>query len=39
MWDSGVRIAPRDPRVSGVFSPTGAAVAKDGGFVVNVRWG
>ena len=31
--------ATRDPRVSGVFSPTGTAVAKDGGFVVNGRWG
>src|SRR5215204_3894854 len=24
-----------DPRISGVFSPTGTAVATDGGFVVN----
>jgi alkylation response protein AidB-like acyl-CoA dehydrogenase len=30
--------ADRDPRISGVFSPTGAAVRKDGGFVVNGRW-
>lgn len=30
--------ATRDPRISGVFSPTGTAVAKDGGFVVNGRW-
>jgi len=29
----------RDPRISGVFSPTGTAVPKDGGFVVNGRWG
>ena len=28
-----------DPRISGVFSPTGTAVPKDGGFVVNGRWG
>ena len=28
-----------DPRISGVFSPTGAAVPKDGGFVVNGKWG
>jgi alkylation response protein AidB-like acyl-CoA dehydrogenase len=28
-----------DPRISGVFSPTGTAVRKDGGFVVNGRWG
>lgn len=27
-----------DPRISGVFSPTGTAVAKDGGYVVNGRW-
>ena len=31
--------ATRDPRISGVFSPTGTAVAKDGGFLVNGRWG
>ena len=28
-----------DPRVSGVFSPTGNAVRKNGGYVVNGRWG
>jgi 3-hydroxy-9,10-secoandrosta-1,3,5(10)-triene-9,17-dione monooxygenase len=28
-----------DPRISGVFSPTGTAVRKDGGLVVNGRWG
>jgi alkylation response protein AidB-like acyl-CoA dehydrogenase len=28
-----------DPRISGVFSPTGTAVRTDGGFVVNGRWG
>jgi alkylation response protein AidB-like acyl-CoA dehydrogenase len=28
----------RDPRISGVFSPTGTAVPKGGGFVVNGRW-
>lgn len=28
-----------DPRISGVFSPTGTAVATDGGLVVNGRWG
>jgi 3-hydroxy-9,10-secoandrosta-1,3,5(10)-triene-9,17-dione monooxygenase len=27
-----------DPRISGVFSPTGTAVAVDGGFRVNGRW-
>lgn len=27
-----------DPRVSGVFSPTGTAVRKGSGFVVNGRW-
>ncbi len=27
-----------DPRMSGVFSPTGTAVRQDGGFVVNGRW-
>jgi alkylation response protein AidB-like acyl-CoA dehydrogenase len=31
--------ASRDPRISGVFSPTGTAMPKDGGFVVNGRWG
>ena len=29
----------KDPRISGVFSPTGKAVRKSGGFVVNGRWG
>ncbi len=29
----------RDPRISGVFSPTGTAVPKGGGYVVNGRWG
>lgn len=28
-----------DPRISGVFAPTGTAVVKDGGLVVNGRWG
>ena len=28
----------RDPRIAGVFSPTGTAVRKDDGFVVNGRW-
>ena len=28
-----------DPRISGVFSPTGTSVRKDGGFVVNGKWG
>jgi 3-hydroxy-9,10-secoandrosta-1,3,5(10)-triene-9,17-dione monooxygenase len=27
-----------DPRISGVFSPTGAAFRRDGGFVVSGRW-
>jgi len=31
--------ATRDPRISGVFSPTGTAVRKNGGFVVNGKWG
>jgi alkylation response protein AidB-like acyl-CoA dehydrogenase len=31
-------LASRDPRISGVFSPTGAAVRERGGFVVNGRW-
>lgn len=31
--------ASRDPRISGVFSPTGTAVRKNGGLVVNGRWG
>ena len=29
----------RDPRITGVFSPTGTAVRKNGGYVVNGRWG
>jgi alkylation response protein AidB-like acyl-CoA dehydrogenase len=29
----------KDPRVSGVFSPTGTAVPKKGGYVVSGRWG
>jgi alkylation response protein AidB-like acyl-CoA dehydrogenase len=29
----------KDPRISGVFSPTGKAVRTKGGFVVNGRWG
>ncbi|MEP7310024.1 MAG: acyl-CoA dehydrogenase family protein [Acidobacteriota bacterium] len=28
-----------DPRISGVFTPTGTAVRRDGGLVVNGRWG
>jgi alkylation response protein AidB-like acyl-CoA dehydrogenase len=31
--------ADGDPRISGVFSPTGTGVPKDGGLVVNGRWG
>src|SRR5688572_2516279 len=31
--------ATRDPRVSGVFTPTGTAVGKNGGYVVSGRWG
>ena len=31
--------ASKDPRISGVFSPTGTAAPKDGGFIVNGRWG
>lgn len=31
--------ATGDPRISGVFSPTGTAIPKDGGFLVNGRWG
>ncbi len=30
--------ATHDPRISGVFSPTGTAIRKDGGFVVSGRW-
>jgi alkylation response protein AidB-like acyl-CoA dehydrogenase len=29
----------KDPRISGVFSPTGKGVRTSGGFVVNGRWG
>jgi len=29
----------RDPRISGVFSPTGAATPVDGGYRVSGRWG
>jgi alkylation response protein AidB-like acyl-CoA dehydrogenase len=29
----------KDPRISGVFSPTGKAARKSGGFVINGRWG
>jgi 3-hydroxy-9,10-secoandrosta-1,3,5(10)-triene-9,17-dione monooxygenase len=32
-------LANRDSRISGVFSPTGTAVRKDGGFLVSGRWG
>jgi alkylation response protein AidB-like acyl-CoA dehydrogenase len=31
--------ASGDPRISGVFSPTGTSVAARGGFVINGRWG
>lgn len=31
-------LADRDPRISGVFSPTGTATRADGGYVVNGRW-
>ena len=31
-------LASRDPRISGVFSPTGIAVRQNGGFLVNGRW-
>jgi alkylation response protein AidB-like acyl-CoA dehydrogenase len=31
--------ATRDPRISGVFTPTGTALRKNGGYVVNGRWG
>jgi alkylation response protein AidB-like acyl-CoA dehydrogenase len=31
-------LADRDPRISGVFSPTGTAAPKDGGFIVKGRW-
>ena len=29
----------KDPRISGVFSPTGKAARKNGGYVINGRWG
>jgi 3-hydroxy-9,10-secoandrosta-1,3,5(10)-triene-9,17-dione monooxygenase len=31
-------LSNRDPRISGVFSPTGTAVRKDGGYVISGRW-
>ena len=31
-------LGPGDPRISGVFSPTGTAVRKDGGVIVNGSW-
>jgi len=31
-------LADRDPRISGVFSPTGTAIPADGGYIVNGRW-
>src|SRR5687768_9259993 len=31
--------ADGDPRISGVFSPTGTGVPQDGGLIVNGRWG
>jgi 3-hydroxy-9,10-secoandrosta-1,3,5(10)-triene-9,17-dione monooxygenase len=31
--------ASGDPRISGVFSPTGTATPADAGFIVNGRWG
>jgi 3-hydroxy-9,10-secoandrosta-1,3,5(10)-triene-9,17-dione monooxygenase len=31
--------ADGDPRISGVFSPTGTGMRKDGGLVVSGRWG
>ena len=31
--------ADRDPRISGVFSPTGTGVPRDGGLIVSGRWG
>lgn len=31
--------AGRDPRISGVFSPTGTAIRRNGGFTVNGTWG
>ncbi len=32
-------LATRDPRISGVFSPTGTATPVDGGYRVSGRWG
>lgn len=32
-------LGSKDPRISGVFSPTGKAVPKNGGYVVSGRWG
>ena len=32
-------LAARDPRISGVFSPTGTATPIDGGYRVSGRWG
>ncbi len=32
-------LGDRDPRISGVFSPTGTATPKGGGFIVRGRWG
>jgi alkylation response protein AidB-like acyl-CoA dehydrogenase len=32
-------LGSRDPRISGVFSPTGTATAVDGGYRVSGRWG
>jgi alkylation response protein AidB-like acyl-CoA dehydrogenase len=29
----------KDPRISGVFSPTGKVARKNGGYVINGRWG
>jgi alkylation response protein AidB-like acyl-CoA dehydrogenase len=29
----------RDPRISGVFSPTGILTPRDGGYVLNGKWG
>jgi alkylation response protein AidB-like acyl-CoA dehydrogenase len=31
-------LGDRDPRISGVFSPTGTATPKNGGYVVSGRW-
>jgi alkylation response protein AidB-like acyl-CoA dehydrogenase len=32
-------LSTRDPRISGVFSPTGTAVKKDDGYLIDGRWG